>query len=186
MEENSTGTPPKHTIVKKVTSINNQTVTHLDVTNTVPIFQFTTVIPVINVHGKHPLLATALVDKMEGVAIGVDKIMGNGMEKSKKTYGELTEVVIPKKLYINNPKMKIRPLQVEFFSYIPFLEGGKKFIMITLIEQGKPREEITNTPVDERPMVVRYVYQTNDTTLKYYPSYMEALEDGEKKSLNNY
>jgi hypothetical protein len=82
--------------------------------------------------------------------------------------------------------MKLRPLQVELLSYVPFEESGKKFIMVTIIEQGKPREEIANTPVDERPMVVRYVYQTNNTTLKYHSSYMEALEYGEKKSLNNY
>jgi len=186
MEENSIGAPPKRTIIKKVTSINNQEVTNLDVTNTVPIFQFTTVVPVVGVHGKHPLLAKALVDKMEGVSIGVDKIVGNGIEKSKTTYGSLTEVVIPKRVYINNPIIKIKPLVVELLSYIPFMEDGKKFIMVTLIEQGRAREELTKTPVDERPMVLRYVYQTNDVTLKYHPSYMEALEYGEKKSLSNY
>lgn len=185
MDESSKGSP-KHTIIKKVTSINNQAVTNLDVTNTVPIFQFTTVVPVINVHGQHPLLATALVDKMDGLSIGLDKIVGAGLDYSKRTYGELVELVIPKKLYLNNPKMKLRPLQVELLSYVPFEEGGKKFIMVTIIEQGKPREEIADTPVDERPMVVRYVYQTNNTTLKYHSSYMEALEYGEKKSLNNY
>lgn len=186
MEENSTCAPPKHTIVKKVTSINNQAVTHLDIANTVPIFQFTTVVPVLGIQGKHPLLANALVDKSEGVAIGLDRIVGNGIEKSKTTYVVLTEVVIPKRVYMNNPIMKIKPLVVELLSYTPFMEDGKKFIMVTLIEEGRAKDELTKTPVEERPMVVRYVYQTNDATLKYHSSYMEALEYGEKKSLSNY
>lgn len=186
MEENSTGAPPKHTIIKKITSINNQAVTHLDVTNTVPIFKFKLVVPVVGMNGKHiPLLQNEL-DTVDGVVIGMDKIIGKGMEKSKVTYGELTSLLIPKRVYINNPMMKIKPLLVELLSYVPFIEDGKKFIMVTLIEQGRAREELTNTPLEERPLAVRYVYQTNNATLKYHNSYMEALEHGEKKSLSNY
>lgn len=163
----------------KVTSINGHKLDIIDMDNTMPIYELTTLIPIMRA-GMYPSLVDSLVERTDGISLALAKFKSPNLEKCIKQYGEVTDLVVPKRVILNNPQVKLAPLKLEYLNYVPFEENGVKFLMVSLIEFGKPKEAGTQESKEEaeqaNSLVARYVYHYNQPNLRYCNSYVAALE----------
>jgi len=168
---------------RKVTNIDGHDIKEIDSTRTVPVYELATLLPIQNSYGDFPTLEQSLVERSAGLSVDIGLLSSAGLSTSAAKYGALDTLVVPVQLVENNPTIKLHPLKLEYASYLPFIEGGVKFVMVSLIEYGRRADAIAGAEkggedgVKLAPISKRYIYHAPaNAALHYLPNYSAAVQ----------
>jgi hypothetical protein len=172
---------------KQVTSIEGIAVQEIDAQTQAPIYELCSVTPIANAFGEYPNLTKSLVQRSDGVQIAVSMLNSNTLAQCAQKYGELKHIVVPLSLVRNNPIIKLQPLKIEYLHYIPFIDNGVKFVMVTMIEYGRREDALIQNEeqAQAKAISMRYVYHFNSLKLQYLPSYDAAIQEIVGKAISN-
>lgn len=167
----------------KVTSVNGVILQDVE-WDSIDIFEMTGFIPIADNFGNYPTLSNSLVDKKLGCTVNL--LMIHTKNKINSKYGKIDSIVLPKNIVSDFPSIQFIPLTLEYLDYIPFIEDGKKFIMLRVIEYGVPPDATMNKHEEKRTLTHRYVYRYDNDNLNYVDSYHKAIEELVNNSMNNF